>query len=189
MTNIKRATTEDLARALASEGDCQLIDVREPAEFESERIEGARLAPLSEFDRLQHELDGERPVHVLCRSGNRAERAAEKLVQQGYRDVRVVDGGLLAWVTEGREVERSENGVWSLERQIRFAAGSLVAAGVVGGFLVHPALFAVSGAVGAGLVFAAVTDTCAMGMLLARMPWNRRGGAAAECSVGQAKQA
>ena len=63
----------------------------------------------------------------------------------------------------------------SLERQVRIAAGSLVLVGVLGGTLMHPYFYGLSGFVGAGLVFAGVTDTCAMGMMLARMPWNKVG--------------
>jgi len=48
-----------------------------------------------------------------------------------------------------------------------------VFAGAVLGFLVHPYFFGLSGFVGAGLMFAGITDTCAMGMLIARMPWNQ----------------
>jgi hypothetical protein len=61
----------------------------------------------------------------------------------------------------------------SLERQVRIAAGSLVLFGCVLGFFVHPLGYALSAFIGAGLVFAGVTDTCAMGMVLARMPWNQ----------------
>ena len=74
----------------------------------------------------------------------------------------------------GLPVVRGKKAV-SLERQVRIAAGSLVVIGVALGLLVHPVLFGLSGFVGAGLVFAGVTDTCGMGMMLARMPWNRRG--------------
>jgi hypothetical protein len=68
----------------------------------------------------------------------------------------------------------------SLERQVRIAAGSLVLLGVALGAFVSQWLYGLSAFVGAGLVFAGLTDTCGMGMLLARMPWNRRG---ATCST------
>ena len=66
--------------------------------------------------------------------------------------------------------------VISLERQVRIAAGSLVLLGVALGLLVHPAFIGLAAFVGAGLVFAGVTDWCGMGLLLARMPWNQTAG-------------
>lgn len=184
MTNVRRCSTDELAQALADD-DCQVIDVREPAEYRSEYIEGTLLAPLSRFERHQHELDHERPVHVVCRSGTRAAQAAERLVARGCRDVRVVEGGLTAWVSEGRAVEWQPGGAWSLERQVRFGAGAVVFASVAAGFAIHPAFAIVAGAAGGGLMFAGATDTCFLGMVLARMPWNRAGEAEG-CSVGAA---
>ena len=61
----------------------------------------------------------------------------------------------------------------SLERQVRIAAGSLIVVGAAVGCFVHPGGYGLSTFVGAGLVFAGLTDTCAMGMLIAKMPWNR----------------
>ena len=61
----------------------------------------------------------------------------------------------------------------SLERQVRVAAGSLVLLGVALAALVHPGFVGLAAFVGAGLLFAGLTDTCGMGLLLARMPWNR----------------
>jgi rhodanese-related sulfurtransferase len=150
------------------------LDVREVFEHEAERITSARLTPLSA---LQHSVDGidrERPVYLLCRSGNRAAQAAERLAGWGFKDVRVIRGGLQAWSAEGLATEKGQNRMWSLERQVRFAAGFLVLSGVLLSLL-SPWFILLSGFVGSGLMFSAVTDTCAMGMLLARMPWNRLG--------------
>lgn len=169
----QQCTIEEFNAALA--GECQVVDVREAAEYESERIAGAKLIPLSLFDQRAEAIERGRPVYLLCRSGNRAGKAAERLHRLGYEDVRVVEGGLLAWIAAGHPVERGSRSVWSLERQVRFAAGVLVLIGVFLAWLVHPGFIALSGIIGAGLVFAAVTDTCGMAMALARMPWNQRG--------------
>jgi Protein of unknown function (DUF2892) len=80
---------------------------------------------------------------------------------------------MTAWAGAALPVVKGESKVWSLERQVRFTAGLLVMIGVVLGFAVSPYLFILAGFVGAGLVFAAVTDTCGMAMVLARMPWNK----------------
>lgn len=85
----------------------------------------------------------------------------------------MVEGGTLAWEAAGFPVERGESRVISLERQVRIGAGALVVSGVLLARFVHPAFLWLSGFVGAGLVFAGVTDTCGMGMLLAKAPWNQ----------------
>lgn len=170
---IRRCTIDEFRNALAS--DCQVVDVREFSEYESERLAGTRLAPLSQFDQHTHLIERDRPVFLLCRSGNRAGKAAERLGQLDYGDVRVVEGGMQAWVSAGHPVERGSRNVWSLERQVRFTAGLLTLIGALLAWLIHPAFIALSGVIGAGLVFSAVTDTCGMGMVLARMPWNQRG--------------
>jgi rhodanese-related sulfurtransferase len=153
--------------------ECQVIDVREFSEFNSERIEDAHLMPLSNFERHADEIDHSKPVYLMCRSGNRATKAAEKLMRKGFTDIHVVEGGMAAWASADLPVIKGESRTWSLERQVRFAAGLLVLTGVVLGFLLTPYLFLLSGFVGAGLVFSAVTDTCGMGMVLARIPWNK----------------
>ena len=173
-TTIQGCSVEELREALA--GGCQVIDVREVSEYETERVAGALLMPLSSFDRHAGTIELHRPVYLLCRSGNRAGKAAERLQKLGAANVCVVEGGLQAWVAAGHPVERDGGRVWSLERQVRFAAGLLVSTGALLAWLVHPGFIALAGVIGAGLVFAAVTDTCGMAMILARMPWNQRGG-------------
>ena len=129
--------------------------------------------PLSNFEKHADEIDHSKPVYLMCRSGNRAKQAAEKLAAKGFSDIHVVDGGMTAWAGANLPIVKGDSKVWSLERQVRFAAGLLVLIGVVLGFAFTPYLFILSGFVGAGLLFAAITDTCGMAMVLARMPWNK----------------
>jgi rhodanese-related sulfurtransferase len=155
-----------------------LIDVRTPGEFAAVHAVGVESMPL---DRLDPEavrsrraaLGADCPVYVLCRSGGRASKAVEQLIAAGLTGCAVVAGGTDAWIAAGLPVERGR-GVISLERQVRIAAGSLVVIGVLLGLAVHPGAFALAGFVGAGLVFAGLTDWCGMGLLMARMPWNQR---------------
>lgn len=171
---IKQATVHEINELLDSGGECQVIDVREFSEFNSERIADAQLMPLSNFEKHADEIDHSKPVYLMCRSGNRATQAAEKLAAKGFTDIHVVKGGMTAWAGADLPIVKGESKVWSLERQVRFAAGLFVLTGVVLGFAVSPYLFLLSGFVGAGLIFAAVTDTCGMAMVLARMPWNQK---------------
>lgn len=159
----------------------QLIDVRERAEFAGGRVAGAKSLPLGELEKRLSELDRIKPIYVMCRTGRRSSKAQQKLKAFGFSNVTNVAGGFEAWKNEGLPTERDANAPWALERQVRFAAGSLVLIGVLASVLIHPYSVWLAGFVGAGLVFAAVTDTCAMAMLLAKMPWNKQPAAACGC--------
>ncbi len=153
--------------------DLHLIDVREYSEFAGERIFGANLLPLGEIEKRHTELDREKTIYVMCRSGSRSRQAQKKLESLGFRDVVNVKGGLEAWKKAGLPFEKDEKAPWSLERQTRFVAGLLVLTSVLLSITVHPYFIGLAGFVGAGLVFAGATDWCGMAMLLAKMPWNR----------------
>jgi len=170
---IKKATFQEVSSRLRDGDVCQVVDVREYSEFDHEHIDGARLVPMSVFDKHIDEIDAAKPTYLMCRTGNRAGQAAEKLSARGFTDVYVVEGGMVAWAAAGLPVIRGESKVWSLERQVRFTAGTIVVVGVALGFALSPYLFLISALIGAGLMFSAATDTCAMGMMLARMPWNK----------------
>jgi len=163
-------------RILGSGTPGQLVDVREAGEVDTVRVEGALNLPLSRLKELAGRLDPKVPVYLLCRSGSRAASAASQLKALGHRDVFVVGGGLNAWMSSGKPVVHGERKVWSLERQVRFVAGFLAFGGAVLGFTVSPRWFYLSGFVGAGLMFAGVTDICTMALILARMPWNKGSG-------------
>lgn len=155
-----------------------LVDVRTPVEFREVHAEPARLVPLDQLEpkSVMDSRNGSRnePLYLICRTGNRAQKAAEKFVAAGYENVVNVDGGTQAWEAAGLPVVRGKKAI-SLERQVRIAAGTLVAIGTAFGAFVNPWFLVIPGFVGAGLVFAGITDTCGMGMMLAKMPWNRVG--------------
>lgn len=171
MTIPTRSPQEVFARR--SEGPISLIDVRMPTEFREIHAEGAVLAPLDQLDPkgLSQGLAA-RPIFLICRTGARATKAAEQFAAAGIPDVAVVEGGTVGWEKAGLPVVRGKKCI-SLERQVRIVAGILVLAGVGLGWWVHRGFFGLSAFVGAGLVFAGLTDWCGMGMLLSRMPWNR----------------
>ncbi len=169
MTIPPREASDTLTRNPA----CRVIDVREYPEWQAERLPRATLLPLSTL--APERIDGDRtaPVLMLCRTGNRATQAAQRLRTAGFCDVSVIEGGLEAWKSAGLPFERGVSAVWSLERQVRFTAGAIVVTGIAGALLLSPYFLILSAGIGAGLMFSAATNTCAMGMLLARMPWNR----------------
>ncbi len=161
--------------AMARADDALWLDVRTPAEFEESHIAGSILHPLSDLSpgEIARLAAGKLGCIVVCGSGKRAGQAAEKLAESGHANVQVLEGGVTAWEQAGLPLNRGRK-TMSLERQVRIAAGTLVVVGAALGFFVSPAWIALSGFVGAGLVFAGITDTCGMGMLIARMPWNNR---------------
>ncbi len=174
-----RLTPADLAAWLADDRDLRLLDVRTPAEFETAHIPGSYNVPLAILGEHAAELHRhlDVPVVLVCRSGNRAGQANRTLAAAGMANVHVLEGGMIAWDDGARPVRRGQ-ARWDLERQVRLVAGSLVLAGILLS-LVVPAAKYLSGAVGAGLAIAALTNTCAMGALLARLPYNR----VASCDV------
>lgn len=153
--------------------DVKVLDVRSPAEFEAVHIPGSYNVPLEDLREHREELRRhlEDPVVLVCRSGRRAVEAERALAETGMPNLRILDGGIVAWESAGGPVRRGRPR-WDLERQVRLVAGSLVLAGVLGS-LAAPRLKWLAGAVGAGLTTAALTDSCLMGSLLARLPFNR----------------
>lgn len=165
---------QELAELLGSRADVRLLDVRTPGEFESVHIRGAYNVPLDTLGEHAAEIRArvEAPVVLVCQSGARARRAEEALRGSGMPNLHVLDGGVNGWVAAGRPVQRGRERI-SLERQVRIVAGALAATGALLALAVNPLFALLPAFVGSGLVFAGVTDTCAMAMLLARLPYNR----------------
>lgn len=155
---------------------CELIDVRTPVEFRETHVEFARNVPLDQLDPAavmqSRKGNASEPLYVICQLGGRSEKACEKFQKAGFANVVSVEGGTKGWEQAGLPVARGKKAI-SLERQVRIAAGSLILIGAVLGWQVHPGFFGLCAFVGAGLLFAGLTDTCGMGMLLAKMPWNQ----------------
>jgi len=171
---MKTISPLDLNKLFAAQPGLALVDVRTPVEFAEVHVPQARNVPLDQLQSGAVPVAKNQPVYLLCRSGQRATKAAEQLAKQGFADPIVVEGGTLAWIAANLPVTRSAVKVISLERQVRIAAGSLVLIGVLLGWFVHRGFYGLAAFVGAGLVFAGITDFCGMGLLLAKLPWNRR---------------
>ena len=169
---------------LCQSGQIDLLDVRTPVEYRELHATDARNVPLDRLDpvALMQARNGSKdePLYLICRSGSRGRQACEKFLAAGFPNVVNVEGGTLSWAECGLPVVRGQKAI-SLERQVRIAAGLLVLLGALLGWLVHPAFVGLAAFVGAGLVFAGVTDTCGMGLLLARMPWNQVKETASPC--------
>lgn len=160
------------AKDLAGEEEFYLVDVRTPMEFREKHIPGSSLHPLHQLDakEIMEKAKG-RKICCICQSGSRSEKALQHFAEGNVEAVSL-EGGISSWEEAGQPLNRGQKGM-SLERQVRIGAGSLVLLGVLGTLFIHPLFLALSGFVGAGLIFAGLTDWCGMGMLLARMPWNQ----------------
>lgn len=172
--SITTITPQKLSELIHSGAAVELIDVRTPVEYREVHVSSARNVPLDQLNAAQFAAgrSGAEPLYVICRSGSRGKQACEKFLAAGYTNVVNVEGGTQAWDQAGLPVVRGKKAI-SLERQVRIAAGLLVLTGSVLGYFVSPYWIGLSAFVGAGLTFAGITDTCGMGMLLARMPWNQ----------------
>jgi rhodanese-related sulfurtransferase len=168
---------QELEKRIAADTSLLLLDVRTPVEYAEVHVPQAQNIPLDTLNPTEffasHSLSRQQPVYIICRNGARAAKAAEKFAAGGFHNGVVVEGGTLGWVEAGLHVERGKVKVISLERQVRIAAGAFVLTGVILSCFVHPAFIGLSAFVGAGLVFAGITDYCGMGLLLAKLPWNR----------------
>jgi rhodanese-related sulfurtransferase len=162
-----------LAEALPSHPGARLLDVRTPGEYEAAHIPGSYNVPVDTLTEHAREIRTVvEPVVLVCQSGQRARRAEGALRASGMTNVHVLDGGVNAWVAAGQPVVRGPARL-SLERQVRIVAGALAAAGGVLALVASPLFALLPAFVGGGLVFAGVTDTCGMALLLAKLPYNR----------------
>lgn len=148
-----------------------LLDVRSPIEFETEHIPDSVNVPLDEIEARCNEVPREGQLVVVCRSGKRAERAAYTLLGKGFHPT-VLKGGLLAWREAGLPVKEGKK-MLSIERQIQLTVGIGVLTGVLLAVFISPWFLVIPAFFGAGLTFAGLSGTCALGLLLMRAPWNQ----------------
>ena len=185
MTAPATIDSQDLSDRLGSAAPPRVLDVRTPGEFETAHIAGAYNVPLDLLREHRHEivrhLDEE--VVLVCRSGQRATQAEETLRTAGLDNVHILDGGITAWEAKGFAVNRGPQR-WDLERQVRLVAGSIVATSILGS-IAAPKLKWIAAAIGGGLSLAALTNTCAMGMALSKLPYNRGATCDAQAVVAQ----
>jgi sulfur dioxygenase len=171
---VQSASASQLAEAMAS-GGVLIIDVRTPAEFETVKIAGSINMPLDRVkpDEVMSRYGAAAVIYCICQTGTRSQLAASRLRNAGMQHVIHVDGGTNAWVAAGYAVESGPRNVMSLDRQMRITAGAFIVTGIGIGAFAHPAGYWFSGLIGAGLIYAGISNTCGMTAVLAKMPWNR----------------
>ena len=159
-----------------SQSEVELIDVRMPTEYREVHAECARNVPLDSLDpkavMAARNGSADKPLYVICRSGNRSAQACKKFIDAGFENVVNVDGGTTAWDKAGLPVVRGKKSL-PLMQQVQITAGFLTLMGVVLAYFVHPYFVGLSAFVGAGLMFAGATGLCPMASMIAKMPWNQ----------------
>jgi rhodanese-related sulfurtransferase len=100
-------TVQDLANA--QEVEYIVLDVRQSEEFAEGHVPNAVLIPLGKLEARASELPKDTTLYVICRSGNRSRQASDILVNLGFKDVRNIDGGFIAWENAGYEVAFPSN--------------------------------------------------------------------------------
>ena len=151
----------------------RILDVRTGGEFDSVHIPGSYNVPLDTLGEHADDLaDVEHPVVLVCKSGARADQAHTKLSGAGKQRLHLLDGGLDAWIAGGGDVVHGTSETWAMDRQVRLVAGSISLVGILLSIFVPKAKW-IAGGVATGLTFSAVSNTCAMGNLLAKLPYNR----------------
>jgi rhodanese-related sulfurtransferase len=185
MTAPATIDSQDLSDRLSSAAPPRVLDVRTPGEFETAHIAGAYNVPLDLLREHRAEITKhlDEEVVLVCRSGQRAAQAEETLRAAGLGNVHILDGGIVAWEAKGFAVNRGRPR-WDLERQVRLVAGSIVLTSILGS-IAAPKLKWVAAAIGGGLAFASLTNTCAMGMALSKLPYNRGARCDAQTVVSQ----
>lgn len=187
-------SASELSSIRSTDTKAKLIDVRSPAEFQEVHAVGAINIPLNIFNAseviAQHGLKADSPVYLICKMGGRSQKACDALANAGLTSAVNVTGGTDAWVAAGAPVERGQKQAFSIQRQVQMLAGSLALAGALLSFL-NPWWALLAAFIGAGLVFSGITNTCAMGTMLAAMPWNqtakpkpKESAAPAQCETG-----
>jgi rhodanese-related sulfurtransferase len=149
------------------------IDVREYPEYAAGHVAGSRLVPLGQLEQASRTWNKEESFTLICKSGRRAERGRQQLAAQGFTSLNVLAGGVDAWRAAGKPLLSLARHPWSMERQVRTTAGSLILLTLALAYFVSMSFLLTTALIGAGLVFAGVSDTCMMASLLARLPWNR----------------
>lgn len=163
----------ELRNMISARPDVRILDVRNGGEFEGIHIPGSFNVPLDTLAEHAADLaDVEHPVVLVCQSGGRATQAHEQLTGAGKDAIHILEGGMAAWTAADGDVIRASNPKWAMDRQVRFVAGSLALAGVVASIAAPKAKW-LAGGVASGLLWSAVSNTCAMGTVLGKFPYNK----------------
>lgn len=182
---IKNINSETLKKWLEN-SEAVVVDVREPAEHEAERISGANLVPLTTVCKKSLPEFSNKKLVIHCRSGKRSQNACTKLLQEDPDlEIYNLEGGISAWAASGCEVKKSGKFFLPLDRQVQLTIGLGVFIGSLLGYFANPKFFLLSGFFGAGLIFAGLSGYCGLAVFMAKMPWNKGCQKVTSCAIGK----
>jgi len=182
--SVKNIDAKTLKKWLEN-NEAVVVDVREPAEHEAEKISGANLLPLANVCKSALPNCENKKLVLHCRSGKRSSSACQKLISEDPNlEIYNLEGGISAWSAEGCAIKTSGKFFLPLDRQVQLTIGLGVFIGSVLGYLVSPNFFLLSGFFGAGLIFAGLSGYCGLAVVMAKMPWNKGSQKTNSCSIG-----
>ncbi len=172
------------AKEWLDKGEAVIVDVREPSEYAAESIVGATLLPIGKVSKASLPDCRGKKLVLHCRRGGRGGRACEQLLAEDANlEIYNLEGGITAWAEAGLPIKSGAKKIFPLERQVQLTIGAGVLAGSLLGYFVNPQFFMLSGFFGAGLLFAGITGTCGLAVLLAKMPWNAQAEPKSFCMI------
>lgn len=171
---IKNINAKTLEKWLEND-EAIVVDVREPSEYEANRIKGSKLIPLAKICKNNLPEYKNKKLVLHCQGGRRSENACKKLLTEDENlELYNLEGGISAWMNIGNDVNSSGKFFLPLDRQVQLTIGLFVLSGSCFGYFVNPLYFIVPAFFGSGLVFAGLTGNCAFASLIAKMPWNNK---------------
>ncbi|WP_419902999.1 rhodanese-like domain-containing protein [Kiloniella sp.] len=173
MRIVKKISPLDLVERLKNE-DIFLVDIRNAQEYADECLKSSINIPIEELKDNDFENIRNKVVVFYCRGGHRTAQATELLRKQPFKEIVILEGGLMAWKAQRLATKKSTRAPMDIMRQVQIIAGSLVMLGVVLGVTVSPNYLFISGFVGGGLFLAGISGFCGMARFLRFMPWNKR---------------
>lgn len=151
-----------------------LIDVREIAEHENQRIAGATLIPLAEITKEKLPDIKNKKLVIHCQGGKRSLNACQKLMAENIGcEIYNLEGGINSWCGQGCDVISTKKFFLPVDRQVQLTIGSLVFISSMLGYFFNINFLFISGFFGAGLIFAGLTGNCTLAKIIAKMPWNK----------------
>ena len=171
--SVKNIDAKTLKKWLEN-NEAVVVDVREPAEHEAEKIRGSNLLPLANVCKKLLPFYENKKLVLHCRGGKRSLSACQKLINEDPNlEIYNLEGGISAWSAAGCEIKTSGKFFLSLDRQVQLTIGAGVLIGSVFGYFISPNFFLLSAFFGAGLIFAGLSGYCGLAVLMAKMPWNK----------------
>jgi rhodanese-related sulfurtransferase len=174
---MKIISVQDAYKELVKGDNAIVVDVRTPSEHRSIHIENSKLIPLEKFKSINFKDEfrdsfSDKQVYINCATGMRSKKACQELLNLGFTNFFLIEGGINAWEKAGLPVKKGRQSI-SIQRQIQIVVGSAVLLGTGLGLTISPYFYSISVFFGGGLLFAGLSNTCMLAILLTKMPWNR----------------